>query len=157
MFLSERLNDLQVKRSKCVATSNLTRDEKVCLVEISCTSSGGRSPIGKRINGDLGGLIDTDCIKIESSDSQAREHFQLRHDARIPLPETILDGSKFGQLTLPIRMDTESLHVSILIKVGFQTTIGNDINDRPVLVPELWEYAGGITFVADLLKTTCLA
>ena len=42
--------------------------------------------------------------------------FDFIADIGIPFPKTILDGSEFGQLTLPIGENTESLRITVLIE-----------------------------------------
>ena len=76
---------------------------------------------------------------------------QLVHDRRLPFPETILDGSELGQLTVPIRMDTKGLHISVLIEVrGPATTFRLDLDCGAVILPERREDTGSVVIVAYL-------
>jgi len=62
-----------------------------------------------------------------------------------------LDGSKLGELTLPVRMNTESFHVTKLIKIRLHTAIvSSDWLDGTIFLPEDGKLTRSITLVDDL-------
>lgn len=111
---------------------------------------GRRGPGSQSVDGDLCGLVDTDSVNVERGDSQARESRELGHDGGVPFAQTILHGGELGELTLPIRMDTESFHITVLIKVGLETAIGLDGDDCASVEPKLWQGTRFIARVVDL-------
>ena len=122
---NKRLRDLQVKRAEGVSTGNLTADKEVVLSHLGGALSDACSPSSQGVDGDLSGLVNTDGIEIESLDSEARKLDEPVQNGLLPLPKTVLDGSELGQLTHPIGMNTESLEISVLIKVrGFASVAG---------------------------------
>ena len=100
----------------------------------------------------MGGFIDPNCIKVESFQRQTGEVNQFIHNTWLPFSKTILHGSELGQLTIPIRMNTESLHITILIEVRGLTPIIFDGDNGAVILPEGWESTRCVVFVADLSK-----
>lgn len=79
---------------------------------------------------------------------------QLRADGRIPVAQTVLHGGEFGKLTLPIREDTESLDISVLVEITVVATNKAVIDCRvdlvAIFVPENRIVASLIVFVADI-------
>ena len=99
----------------------------------------------------MSGLIDSNPVKVESFQRQAGGVNQSVHDKRLPFWETILHGSEFGQLTVPIRMDTKGLHIAVLIEVrGPTTTFRLDLDCSAVILPERREDTGSVVIVAYL-------
>ena len=142
----------QVEGSKCVATSNLTSYEEIFLPEFGGAISNTRSPYCGSVEGDLSGLIDSNGIKVESLQRQTREMNQPVHDRWLPFSETILHGSELGQLTIPIRMNTKGLHITVLVEVRTPTAICLDGDCGAIVLPECREDARSVMFVADLSK-----
>lgn len=128
--------DLLVQGTEGITTRNFTGDEEVFLAKVVSALPGRRSPGSQSVNGDLSGLVDTDGVDIESSDGHAGESGELSHDGRVPFAQTILHGGELGELTLPVGMDTESFHVTILVKVGLETAIGLDGDDSASVEPK---------------------
>ena len=100
----------------------------------------------------MSGLVDSNRIKVEGFQRQTGEVDQPVHNRRLPFSETILDGSEFGQLTIPIRVNTEGLHITILIEVRSLTTICLDGVDGAVIFPKCREDTRCVVLVADLFK-----
>jgi len=128
--------DSQVQGSKCVPTSNFASDKEIGFPKPGSTFSNSGGPYCNGIEGNLSGLVDSNRIKVEGFQRQTGEVNQLVHDRRLPFSETILDGSEFGQLTIPIRVNTEGLHITILIEVRSLTTICLDGDDGAIILPK---------------------
>ena len=107
----------QVQGSKCVPTGNFAGDKEIGFPKCGSTFSNTCGPCCSGIEGNLSGLVDSNRIKVEGFQRQTGEVNQLVHNRRLPFSETILDGSEFGQLSIPIWVNTESLHITILIEV----------------------------------------
>lgn len=135
----EHICDVLIKRTKRVTSGDFSSDQEISFAETGSTLSGTCSPFRQSIQRHLCGLVDTDGIDVERGDGHASEYFQLCHDSRSPFSQTILYGGELRQLTLPVRMHTEGLHVTILIEVGFSATSGPinvTILDSAVVAPE---------------------
>lgn len=143
---------LQVQGSKGVPTSDLASDEEIIFSEFGSTFSDTCTPYRGSIESNLGGLVDSNGIKVQSFQRQTSEVDQSVHYGRLPFSETILDGSELGQLTIPVRVNTKGLHVTILIEVRGSTTICCDGDNGAVILPESREDTRTVTVVADLLK-----
>ena len=115
--------DVHVKRAKGIATGDLARDEKIRLVVFGGTGSGAGRPGCESVEGNLGCFIDTNSIDIEGLDGQTGKDFDSGHDVWTPFTKTVLNGGEFGQLALPIGVDTKGLHVTELIEIGKQATV----------------------------------
>lgn len=87
--MGNRINVL-VEGTESVTTSDLSGDEEVLLAQIRSALSCGGSPVREGVDCHLGSLIDTDGINIQGGDGYACESFELRHDGRVPFPETVL-------------------------------------------------------------------
>ena len=108
--------DLQVRGPERVAASNFTNGGGVFLPELDGAFLNARSPYRGGVEGYSSGLIKPNPVEVESFQRQVRRVNQSVHRERPPLSETISHRSEFGQLTIPIRMNTKSLHIAILIK-----------------------------------------
>jgi hypothetical protein len=139
----------KIKCTKRVPTGDLATDEKVVLSHLGSALSDSGSPGGHGVDGDLSRFIDTNGIEIERFDGETRELDKPLQDSRLPFPKTVLDGSELCELTHPVRMDTESLEISILVKVRSLTSIarGGDVaaaQDVTILKIESGEDAGEV-------------
>lgn len=109
--------DLQIQGSKRVSTSDLTGNEEVVFSNGGGTFTNARGPDRNGVEGNLSGLVDSDGIKVESFQRQTGEMNDFVHDGRLPFSKTVLHGSELGQLTLPVRMDTKGLHITVLVEI----------------------------------------
>lgn len=91
-----------IKRPKSVTTGNFTRNEEIILVELSSTLSSRVGPFSHEVNSDLSSLVDTNTINIECFNGETTKTLQLGGCVRAPFSKTVLDGSEFGELSLPI-------------------------------------------------------
>ena len=140
-----------IERSKVVTTRNLTDDEEVVLPQIRRTAAGRGCPLNKAVYRHLSGLIDTNAVEIECRDSHAGELRELCHDVRIPFTQTVLYGRELRQLTLPVRVHTESFHVSILVELRrVATAVPIDVHDGPFIAPEHRHLTGLVVLVVEL-------
>ena len=140
-----------VKGAEIVATSDFTANVEVLLAQRGSACTSSFSPSRERVDGDLRRLVDTDGIDVEGSDRHARERRKLSHDVGFPLAETVLDGCELGQLTLPIGVDTERLHVSVLIEFGRSATASPArVILSAIVLPEGWQNARGVNRIIDL-------
>ena len=140
--------DLQVRGPERVAASNFTSGGGVFLPELDGAFPNAHSPYRGGVEGYPSGLIKPNPVEVESFQRQARGVNQSFHRERPPLSETISHRSEFGQLTIPIRMNTKSLHIAILIKFQGPTTTRVDGDCGAVIVPEGREDTGNIVIVA---------
>ena len=149
------LADSQVECTERVATGDFTIDEEIVLSKGGGAFPDSSSPGSHAVYGDLGRLVDTDSVEIESFDGETRELDEPFHNVGLPFSQTILYGGKLAELTLPIGMDTEGFKITELVEIRSPAAIGRYggcgiRDDGTIFAIERGEHARCVPGIVDL-------
>ena len=78
--------------------------------------------ISESIHSRLSRLVVTEAVNIQSLNDVTGVNLDPLSNTGMPFTETILNGRELRQLTLPIRVDTKSLPVTVLIEITVITS-----------------------------------